>query len=191
MADPRFGTTGGHLGAMKAYWDREVMPGYFGAFVEGLAANDVRMLPSGNAGVVEAVAKGEADLGMTDTDDVWAAQALGLKVQMLYPTHSVEPGAKGIGTLVIPNTVAKVKGGPHPQAAAKLVDFLLSEKVERLLAKSVSHNMPVRPSLAVEFAEYAVADPLRVDNATAATARPAAIRQFFKAMEKSEPIDAP
>src|SRR5262245_58729428 len=77
MADPRFGTTGGHLGAMKAYWDSKVMSGYFGAFADGLAEQGVRMLPGGNAGVVEAVALGEADVGMTDTDDVWAAQALG------------------------------------------------------------------------------------------------------------------
>ena len=52
MADPRFGTTGGHLGAMKAYWDRHVMPGYYAAFLQGLAENEVRLHPGGNAAVV-------------------------------------------------------------------------------------------------------------------------------------------
>ena len=41
--------------------------GYYDAFLMGLAANEVRLLPSGNAGVVAAVATGEADLGLTDT----------------------------------------------------------------------------------------------------------------------------
>ena len=76
MADPRFGTTGGHLAAMKAYWTSIMGAAYYTAFLEGLAANNVRLLPSGNAGVVRAVADGEADLGLTDTDDVWAAQAI-------------------------------------------------------------------------------------------------------------------
>ena len=182
MADPRFGTTGGHLGAMKAYWDRKAMPGYYAAWVEGLAANRVRLLPSGNAGVVEAVAKGEADIGLTDTDDVWAAQARGLNVQLIYPDHNLGEGESGIGTLLIPNTVAKIKNGPNPKQAEQLIDFLLSEGVERMLAESVSHNIPLRPTLAADFAQYAVSDPLSVDYAAAAAARTAAINQLMKAI---------
>lgn len=189
VADPRFGTTGGHLGAMKAYWDREAMPGYFTAWVEGLAANRVRLLPSGNAGVVEAVAKGEADIGMTDTDDVWAAQARGLNVQLLYPNHNIGEGETGIGTLLIPNTVARIKGGPHPEHAQRLIDFLLSEQVERMLAESVSHNIPLRPGLAAEFAQYAVADPLRVDHAAAAASRITAVNLLMNAMRDQEQED--
>ncbi|MHC4992282.1 MAG: extracellular solute-binding protein, partial [Planctomycetota bacterium] len=70
MADPRFGTTGTHLAAMKAYWAGQLLPAaYFEAFLLGLRDNRVRLMPSGNAGVVRAIADGEADLGMTDTDD--------------------------------------------------------------------------------------------------------------------------
>lgn len=202
MADPRFGTTGGHLGAMKAYWDREVMPGFFGAYAQGLAANRIRLLPSGNAGVVEAVAKGEADLGMTDTDDVWAAQARGLKVELIYPAHALptpgltegksrvdeEPApAMGAGTLLIPNTVAKIKGAPHPELAARFIDFLLSEQVERMLADSVSHNIPIRPALAGEFSggKYVVPNPLGIDYAAAAAARTSAIQQLMKAVDRA------
>jgi iron(III) transport system substrate-binding protein len=188
MADPRFGTTGGHLGAMKAFWTREIMPGYYEAYLEGLAENRIRLLPSGNAGVVEAVAGGEADVGMTDSDDVWAAQANGRKVEMVYPLHSIEPGATGAGTLLIPNTVARVKGGPNPQQTGKLIDFLLSEKAERMLAESVSHNIPLRPGLGESYPQVAVPDSLRVDYAVAATARPPAISQ---AMKRFEHIDAP
>jgi iron(III) transport system substrate-binding protein len=186
MADPRFGTAGGHLGAMLAYWDREVMPGYFRAWAEGIAANDVRLLPSGNAGVVEAVASGEADVGMTDADDVWAAKERGLKVDLIYPLHAIPEGEgptkEGIGTLLIPNTVARVKGGPNPAAAKALIDFLLSEEIERMLAESVSHNIPLRPALAGSYPQYAVADPLKVDWQRAANLREQALGVFAQAM---------
>ncbi|MHC4106937.1 MAG: extracellular solute-binding protein [Planctomycetota bacterium] len=175
MADPRFGTTGGHLGAIKAYWDREFQPGIYTAFLMGLADNDVRLLPSGNAGVVAAVVSGEADVGLTDTDDVWAAQAQGRDVQLIYPAHSNEPGATGIGTLLIPNTVGLVKGGPNPQSAERFIEFLLSERVERMLAESVSHNVPLRPGLAADYPDVAVPDPLRIDYRLAAGQRDEAV----------------
>lgn len=189
MADPRFGTTGGHLGAMKAYWDREVMPGYFAAFIEGLVANGVRMLPSGNAGVVEAVAKGEADVGMTDTDDVWAAQAREFNVQLIYPSHNVEQEAAGAGTLLIPNTAAIINGAPHPVQAARFMDFLLSERVERMLAESTSHNVPIRAQLAEKYPQYAVPHHLKVDYVQAAAARKPAVESFMHAINAGEHAD--
>ncbi|MCI0363971.1 MAG: extracellular solute-binding protein [Phycisphaerales bacterium] len=191
MADPRFGTTGGHLGAMKAYWDQHIMPGYYAAFIEALAANNARLLPSGNAGVVEAVASGEADVGLTDSDDVWAAQARGLNVRLVYPAHDVDASGQGGGTLLIPNTVALVKGGPHPEQARRLIEFLLSEQVERMLAESVSHNIPLRPGLAQRYSDYVVPDPLVVDYRAAAKARPAAIKaamHWLDPRSRSEPL---
>lgn len=179
MADPRFGTTGGHLGAMKAYWSRLVAPAYYEAFLMGLADNEVRMLPSGNAGVVAAVATGEADLGLTDTDDVWAAQARGFDVKLIYPRHGIV-GAAGAGTLLIPNTVARVKAGPNPHTAGRLIDFLLSEPVERMLAESVSHNVPVRDELAVDYPQYAVPDPLKIDYRRAANVMSGAVDQAMR-----------
>jgi iron(III) transport system substrate-binding protein len=177
MADPRFGTTGGHLAAMKTYWDRHVMPGYYAAFLDGLADNKVRLLAGGNAAVVDAVVRGEADLGMTDSDDVWAAQAQGHNIELIYPNHSTEMDERGIGTLLIPNTVALIKGAPHPVQARQLMAFLLSEHVERLLVESPSHNMPLRPSLADAYPQYAIPDPLQVDYHQAAKMRSAAIQQ--------------
>jgi len=35
-----------------------------------------------------------------------------------------------MGTLFIPNTLAIIKGGPNPEAARQLVDYLLSPEVE-------------------------------------------------------------
>lgn len=179
MADPRFGTTGGHLGAMKAYWDRAYQPGIYEAFILGLEANKVRLLASGNAGVVRAVAGGEADFGMTDTDDVWAAQAQGMNVELVYPRHSRDE-IEGTGTLLIPNTVGRVAGGPNPEHAAVLIDFLLSERVERILAETVSGNVPIRPGLAAEYEHRQIPDPLDIDLRRAASQREAAVAEAMR-----------
>ena len=48
------------------------------------------------------------------------------------------------GLIVIPNTVSLVTGGPHPEAARRLVDFLLSKQVEEMLAAGDSAQIPVR-----------------------------------------------
>lgn len=174
MADPRFGTTGGHLAVMQAYWDR-MLPGFYEAFLIGLAENEIRLLAGGNAGVVRAVADGEADLGMTDADDVWAAQARGLAVDLVYPIHSANERDLANGTLLIPNTVARINGGPNPGPAKRLMDFLLSATVERMLAESVSHNIPLRPELVDAYPTYRVEDPLRIDYERAAQHRDEAI----------------
>ncbi len=184
MADPRFGTTGGHLAAMRQYWSALVGPAYYEAFLMGLADNEVRILPGGNAAVVRAVADGEADLGLTDTDDVWAAQAQGRNVAMIYPRHGLEDDTGG-GTLLIPNTVGRVRGGPAPSyAAGALIDFLLSEEVERMLARSVAHNIALRAALPADFPRYEVPDPLRVDYVRAAAVREEAIATAMELLQR-------
>lgn len=176
MADPRFGTTGGHLGAMRTFWDENESVGFYERmFLHSLATNEARILPSGNAGVVRAVISGEADLGLTDTDDVWAAQARGHNLELVYPAHGNEEGETGQGTLLIPNTIGLVAGGPNPEAAGRFIDFMLSEKVERILAESVSHNIPLGPGLADAYPEYAVPDPLVIDYHKAAACRADAV----------------
>lgn len=172
MADPRFGTTGGHLAAMRVRWGED----RYHAFLDGLAKNRMRLLPSGNAGVVESVAMGEADLGLTDTDDVWAAQTRGLGVALVYPRHD-DAGVDGGGTLLIPNTVSLVRGADPNGPAGTLVDFLLSAEVARLLAESTSHNIPVRPALAAEYPSFLIDDPLEVDLDEAARLRLIAIEE--------------
>ena len=170
MADPRFGTTGGHLAAMKVWWDRHAMPGYYEAWVEQLAENRVRMLPSGNAGVVRAVIEGEFDFGMTDTDDAWLFRDRGHEVGVIFPDHSHEP-IPGRGTLVIPNTVSLVAGARHLEAAGRLIDFLLSDEVELLIASTSSRNIPLMADMPEELRQYAPTETMRVDFAQVAAAR--------------------
>jgi iron(III) transport system substrate-binding protein len=51
----------------------------------------------------------------------------------------------GLGTLLIPNTVALVAGAPHEKEAKALIDFLLSTEIERKLVESGWCHVPVRP----------------------------------------------
>lgn len=193
MADPRFGTTRGHVGAMEAYWSREVMPGYFEAFLEGLAENGVRMLPGGNAAVVEAVAAGEADVGLTDTDDVWIALDRGLKVAFVLPRHAPDE-REGGGTLVVPNTAALVRGGPNRAAAIALLEHLLSAEVEAALLASPSRNIPLVHAEAItsdRLDAVAVADPLRIDLARAARAMDGAVAETVRRLSEERVAPAP
>ena len=70
--------------------------------------------------------------------------------------------------MAIPNTVAMVKGARHRGEAGRLIDFMLSGRVERMLAESDSHNAPVAADLAEEFSQYAILNPLPVDYAQVA-----------------------
>jgi iron(III) transport system substrate-binding protein len=186
MADPRFGTTGGHLGAMKWYWDRHD-PGAYERLLQGLRANDVRLLPGGNASVVRAVAEGQADIGLTDTDDVWAYRAQhGPLVDLVYPAHGPDAG-----TLLIPNTAAVVSGAPHPQEAALLLDFLLSSRVEQMLAESVSRNVPLGPDRPGLDPQWAVPEPVEVDFVGAAEQRAGAVAGAMDAAGNGQPSHAP
>jgi len=182
MADPRFGTTGGHFAAMKVWWDRHAMPGYYEAWLERLAENRVRMLPSGNAGVVRAVIEGEFDLGMTDTDDVWLFRDRGHEIGIIFPVHSHE-NIPGRGTLVIPNTVSLVAGAQRPDAAGRLIDFLLSDEVELLIAATSSRNIPLVADIPDDLRPFMPPDPpMQVDFARVAAARSGAIEAVVRAL---------
>ena len=152
MARPHFGTTRGDL----ASWFVHYGPDRAKDILRRLKANDVRSV-QGNSTAVRKVANGEADVCFTDTDDVYVAQRNGWPIAM----NPLDQG--GEGALAIPNTAALVRGGSNPVHARKLLAYLLSEKVERDLARSESHNVPVRPALAAEFPKYAFAKALEVD----------------------------
>ena len=84
---------------------------------------------AGNAMVRDMVAGGSCDIGMTDTDDVFAARDAGYKVDM----HPIRIDGK---TLCIPNTVALLKSSDRPDEARQLLEYLLSEEVELQLAQT-------------------------------------------------------
>jgi iron(III) transport system substrate-binding protein len=92
-----------------------------------LQANQPRIL-DGNSMAVRQVGRGEAAVGLTDSDDIAAGQRENLPVAAL-PLNAE--------TLLIPNTVAVIRDAPHAEAAQKLVVFLQSPAVA---ARLVSAN---------------------------------------------------
>jgi iron(III) transport system substrate-binding protein len=137
MAKPLFGTTATHAACLFAAWGDDKAR----AFFRSLKANDVQVL-AGNRQVAAAVASGQLVFGLTDTDDAMLEIEAGSPVEIIYPDR--EPG--GLGTLFIPNTLAVVKGAPHPDAAGKLADAILSPEVEGRLADGPSAQIPLLKS---------------------------------------------
>jgi iron(III) transport system substrate-binding protein len=54
------------------------------------------------------------------------------------------PYISGIGTLLIPNTVAMINKAPYPEEGKELIDYLLSKQMESKLSFSESAQMPLR-----------------------------------------------
>jgi iron(III) transport system substrate-binding protein len=121
IANPLFGTTACQAAAQAHIGGEEKALDYF----RRLKANGVRVY-DGNSVVRDVVAAGEVPVGLTDTDDALLGIARGMKLRMILPDQA----EGGMGTLVIPNSVAMVKGAPHPEEAKALIDYLLSKAVE-------------------------------------------------------------
>lgn len=137
LAKPLMGTTATHAACLFAHWgaaDAE-------AFFEAVRANKVQIL-AGNKHVAQQVAAGTLAWGVTDTDDAMMEIEAGQPVAIVYPDQ--EDG--GLGTLFIPNTLAIVKGCPHPESARQLADWLLSPQVEAALAAGPSAQIPLLTS---------------------------------------------
>ena len=140
LAKPLFGTTATHAACL---WD--VLGADAAAdFYRRVKANDAAIL-SGNRPVAQRVGAGEFAFGLTDTDDAVEEIEAGRPVAVVYPDRAGHPASPRLGTLYIPNTVAVVKGGPNPDGAKKLVDYLLSAAVEQKLAEGGGSQIPLNP----------------------------------------------
>ncbi len=143
LADPRFGTTRGHMAVLLSLWGRPAME----SFYRGLKANDCK-LTDGNAQSVLLLSRGVVEIVATDTDDVITAKARGDSIEMVYPDLKTADKRSGTsGTLWIPCSVGLVRGGPHPETGRRLIDYLVSAETEEKLHASDSRNVPVRPAL--------------------------------------------
>jgi iron(III) transport system substrate-binding protein len=140
IANPLFGTTATHAAAWFASWGEARAI----EFLRAIRANGVAILP-GNSAVRDLVARGEYAWGLTDTDDANGAVEDGFPVKWLLPDQ--DPDGAGFGTLLIPNTVSLVRGGPNPDAGRRLIDFLLRQETEAALAASRSIQIPLRPGV--------------------------------------------
>ncbi len=137
MARPLTGTTLTHVTALYTLWGEERTR----AWLARATADDGPLsFVQSNGQVMRLVREGRMTFGLTDTDDFNVARTEGYPVAAVFP----DQGPDGEGTLLIPNTVAILAGAPHPEAARRLVDFLLSRRVEERLAASLSAQIPVR-----------------------------------------------
>lgn len=139
IAKPLFGTTASHIAVWLTHWG----PGRTSKWLGALKENDVQ-IHGGNRPCAEAVSSGHADFGLTDTDDAIGEIRAGAPVKIIYPDQE----AGGLGTLYLPNTASMVQGAPHPNAAKRLLEFLVTAEVEALLAASGSAQIPLRPGVA-------------------------------------------
>jgi iron(III) transport system substrate-binding protein len=158
MARPLFGTTATQAACLFQAWGSEKASDFY----RKLKANGVEPV-TGNKQVAVGVGAGQYAVGMTDTDDAVAEIEAGKPVVMLFPEGD---------TLFIPNTVALIKGGPNPDGAKKLIDFLLSPEVEMKLAKSASRQIPLNPQVKLDEIKHVqtprTVKALQVDFAKAA-----------------------
>ena len=98
---------------------------------------------SGNKQVALSVAGGQLAFGLTDTDDAIIELEKGMPVAIIYPDRAADQ----MGTLFIPNTLCLLKNSPHPAAAQRLADYLLTSEVELLLSRSSSAQIPLHDSV--------------------------------------------
>jgi len=164
MADPRFGSTSGHIAAMYAWCEARGEQARFESWARGLERNRVKRLSSGNAGVVRAVASGEADFGMTDSDDVAAHMARsGAKpLASLALKHGAGPGE---GPWLIMGVAAVVAGAPHRELAEQLLAFLASDEAQSLLAAAAPGFHPVESAAQLGWVDGLHVQPDRVERA--------------------------
>lgn len=124
FADPR--TSGSAYSQLRAFF---VVAGGGSVLADRFTANlgNRPFLESTKVG--STVSSGEALVGLTfDTYAPWPDLAV------VYPEE---------GTLVLPDGLAVVKGGPHPAAARRFVDFLLGRDVASVLVARF-HRRSVR-----------------------------------------------
>jgi len=146
MANPLFGTTMTEAAALFQALGAARARDYYRKRV----ANEVRVV-DGNSVAAEQTARGDVQVGQTDTDDAY------VRVDQGRPLGVVFPDQAGIGALAIPNTAALVKNGPHPELGKRFLDYLLRPETELQLAGLPSRQVPVRafdrPELAARLPE--------------------------------------
>lgn len=132
LAFPLFGTTATHFLALRQHWGES----NWLAWCRALAANQP-FLEEGNSHVVRRVARGEAWIGLTDSDDITAGQREGLPVV----ARPIEPLA-----LLIPNTVGIIAKSASPKPGTELlIRYLQSPPVQAALVGVGALESPGSP----------------------------------------------
>jgi len=142
MAKPQFGTTATQAASLFDVLGDEPAK----AFYRGLRANAVAVM-AGNKPAAQAVADGRYAVGLTDSDDAVGEIDAGRPVAMILPDRDGHPAHPRLGTLLIPNTLAVIRGGPNPANAQTLVKELLAPATEKRLAEGGGWQVPLNPAV--------------------------------------------
>jgi iron(III) transport system substrate-binding protein len=110
-------------------------------WLEGMKANGLTSLGS-HTDVRRAVGSGEFQLGLVNHYYVELEKRDGSPVEAIYTDQ--EPG--GFGAVVNAASGGIIKGSPNPENAERLLDFLLSPKVQREFA-GLNFEYPVVPEV--------------------------------------------
>ncbi len=133
IANPLFGTTATHLLVLVQRIGEEPTL----KLLRGLRANDIRVV-GGNSHVRDLVARGDCEVGLTDTDDIAVGKARGDSIEMARTEREIG------GFMLIPNTAALIKLAPHPEQARRFLDWLFRPETEEMLNKGPAEQIPVR-----------------------------------------------
>lgn len=142
VAYPQFGTTATHFLALRQLWGEAGWE----AWCRALAANKP-LLVDGNSVVVKMVGRGEAAIGLSDSDDIAAGQQNGMPILALPLNPEM---------LLIPNTAGIIRGGPHPVAGETLFQYLQRPEIVRQLVagkalEGISMSEVTTPTLKVDW----------------------------------------
>ncbi|MDB6040318.1 MAG: extracellular solute-binding protein family 1 [Verrucomicrobiales bacterium] len=132
LSYPLFGTTATHFMALRQKLGDQPWQDWCNA----LAANKP-FLVDGNSMVVKMVGRGEALVGMTDSDDIYAGKADGL------PIEAVAFSDDG---LMIANTIATIRNAPHAALASQLRDFLQQPRILKQLQETGALETSASPA---------------------------------------------
>lgn len=116
------------------------------AWLKGMADNDAEAYANNNA-IVEAVGRGEIDMGLVN--HYYNVRALEEDPNLPSTNHFFPNG--DVGSLLIVSSVAMLKTSKNPEAAQKLIDFLLTEESQKYFAEETD-EYPVLPSVPIEAA---------------------------------------
>src|SRR6266480_4366831 len=134
IANPLFGTTTDYVAALFTIWGDDRAK----TFMNDIKRNGVKTTTS-NGESADFVAAGQVDFSLVDSDDAVNRKKQGKPVEIVYPDQD----ANGLGVLILPNAVALIKGGPHPENGKQLIDYLLSTSTERKLAFADCAQIPL------------------------------------------------
>lgn len=125
MANPVFGTSNTYAIGVYTLLGKE--KGYK-VFLD-IANSDIKIV-TGNSVVRDLVISGQMAYGITDTDDAIVALNKSNNIDIVF----IDQQENEKGTLVIPNSVALIKGGPNNKNGKIFIDYILkAETIQKMI----------------------------------------------------------